>query len=117
MLDMGPFITAGCHWIIKSVPKYYSFMDSCFSKVSIWVNFHKLPKQCLSKMALSKIGSQSGTPIATDMITAQRKFHDCARILVEVDISHPPIEQVAIKMPNEAMWNQPVEYEIKPVVY
>ena len=114
--DMGAHMSYGRSWIIKEVPKLFAFADSCFSSVPIWVNLRSLPKQLWSRKALSKIGSQIGKPICTDRITGERLFHDCARILVEVDVTKEPKKVLPIKMPDGRMWDQPLEYEVQPVI-
>lgn len=116
VLTKGPYNSFGYPWIIRKVPEYFTFSDTCFSSVPIWINLRKLPKKCWSKKVLSKIGSQLRNPISTDMVTETRMFNDCARILVEVDLNEPIVEKVSLSMPNGRIWDQPVEYEIRPVV-
>ena len=112
----GSYVTSGKSWIIRAVPQYFAFADSCFSSVPIWVNLHSLPKQCWSRKVLSKIASQLGKPVCSDRITAEGTFHDCARILVEVDVTKEAKKVVSFRMPNGKIWDQPIEYEVAPVV-
>ncbi|XP_020261317.1 uncharacterized protein LOC109837465 [Asparagus officinalis] len=61
-----------------------------------------------------KIASLIGKPIATDMLTAQRKRLAYARVLVEVHMPSPLPDQISIHGLNGKMIKQKVIYELKP---
>lgn len=102
--------------MLKEVPKYFTFKDSCFSSIPIWVNLRFLPKQCWSKGLLSRIARKIGKPIAMDVVTGEKTKHEGARLLVEVDLDKPIVEKISIMLPDGRIWDQGIDYETKPVV-
>ncbi|KAH0670701.1 hypothetical protein KY290_026098 [Solanum tuberosum] len=82
-------------------------------QIPICVKFPKLPVGYWSVEAFSKVASAVGNRLHTDNFTANAEKISYDRILIEVDVSQPFPDCIAIETPS-GPWTQPVEYEWRP---
>ncbi|CAH9055749.1 unnamed protein product [Cuscuta europaea] len=64
--------------------------------------------------AMSEVASMVGVPLSTDKVTQDRSNHFYARVLIEVDVSKPPMLSFPIRLPSRKVVNQYVVYETFP---
>ncbi|XP_071928035.1 uncharacterized protein [Coffea arabica] len=76
----------------------------------VWVTFPELPIPFLHKVQLSKLAETLGRLLRIDVATADLRRPSVARILVEMDVSKPPIKRVWIGDEEFDFW-QPVVFE------
>ncbi|KAK9749960.1 hypothetical protein RND81_02G161900 [Saponaria officinalis] len=86
----------------------------CISVIPVWVLLPGLDPLFWSPSMLSKIASTIDTPLFDDCITTTKKRLGFARLMVEVDVSQPLVENVIINTPFSDGMVQPVEYEWVP---
>nr|GME05516.1 hypothetical protein JCGZ_08271 [Ipomoea batatas] len=114
VLKNGPYFLYGKRLFLDSLPENFWLELSDYCMVPTWVRFVDLPDMCWKPEALSKIASCLGNPICMDKRTKEKKKRDFARILVEIDSSIPPVENIPIALPNGEIIHQAVFYELFP---
>nr|GMD42192.1 hypothetical protein JCGZ_08271 [Ipomoea batatas] len=114
VLKNGPYFLYGKRLFLDSLPENLWLELSDYCMVPTWVRFVDLPDMCWKPEALSKIASCLGNPICMDKPTKEKKKRDFARILVEIDSSIPPVENIPIALPNGEIIHQAVFYELFP---
>ncbi|KAJ6874258.1 hypothetical protein NC651_032927 [Populus alba x Populus x berolinensis] len=114
VLANGPYLIYGRPLILKVMPEYFDFGTDEMSCVPIWVKFPNLPLKCWSPRCLSKIASKLGMPIQSDQLTFSMSRISYARVLVELDLLADLKSFIVINLPNGAILNQPVIYEMLP---
>nr|GMD27219.1 protein of unknown function DUF4283 protein [Ipomoea batatas] len=114
VISVGPYFLYGKRFFFDSLPENFRIENSELCMKPTWVRLTELPNICWKSAAFSKIASCLGNPICMDKVTKIGKKRDYARILVEIDSSIPPLEQVPVLLPNGDTFNQAVFYEEYP---
>lgn len=102
--------------VVKKWSEEFDFVRDILRRVPIWVKLHHLPLNCWGIDALSRIGSLVGIPICADEATSQQSRMDYARMLIEVDITRPLVEEVQVRRVSGHLFTQNVQFEWKPLV-
>ena len=86
--------------------------------IPVWAQFYNIPIELWTKKGLSLIASAIGKPLYADSATEVRSCVNFARICVEVDASHPLVEEFDVEMLGEdgssTMVPIRVSYQWKP---
>ncbi|CAH9100013.1 unnamed protein product [Cuscuta europaea] len=114
VLTEGPYVLYGKTMFLKALSDDFSFESEEFLKVPIWVKFPNLHLRLWRALEMGKIASQIGVPITTDKVTQEKTFTKYARVLIEVDVSKPPILDFPIIPPSGKEYIQRVLYETYP---
>lgn len=70
----------------------------------IWVKLYNIPLNCWVINSLSMIGSLIGVPIYVDEATTQQNRVSFDRLLIEVDLTKPLVEEVSVQRVSGAMF-------------
>lgn len=113
LLQMGPYSYHNKPFILKPWMAEFVFDKEAITMVPLWANLPGLPVGYWSIEALRKVASAIGKPLYTDKYTADINCISYARVLVEVDISRPLVENIEIEAPCGII-QQGVEYDWRP---
>ncbi|XP_058755867.1 uncharacterized protein LOC131628790 [Vicia villosa] len=114
VLMKGPYTIRNMAMLLRDWKPNFNLQRDMLRTIPIWVKLPHLPLYLWGKRSLSMIGSVLGTPLVTDECTANRLRVSYARILVEIDITQAPIDEITIKDSEGNRMKQPVEYEWRP---
>ncbi|CAH9145396.1 unnamed protein product [Cuscuta epithymum] len=114
VLAEGPYVLFGKTMYLKELSDDFSTDDEEFLKLPIWVKFPKLSMRLWKAKEIGMIASQVGIPITTDKVTQDAVYTHFARVLIEVDVSKPPVLQFPIIPPSGKEYMQQVIYETFP---
>ncbi|KAG5577119.1 hypothetical protein H5410_057253 [Solanum commersonii] len=109
----GPYYVNNRPLVLKRWESDLELDKEALSLVPLWLKFPGLPVGYWSVEALSKVASAVGRPIHTGRFTTNVEMISFARILIEVDLSHPLNDLIVIETPS-GPWDQLVEYEWRP---
>ncbi|XP_060170305.1 uncharacterized protein LOC132601217 [Lycium barbarum] len=84
------------------------------SEIPLWIKLPKLPMNCWSCDSLSRIGSVIGCPMFADECTTKQTRISYARMLIEVDVTKPLPDEIAIMDANGVIFHQRIKFEWKP---
>lgn len=115
VLEGGPYETFEDTWLLKPMPPLFAFDDTCFGTIPTWVRLPGLPLQLWSEVALGKLLSNVGIPLAVDECTCNMERISFVRALVEVDATKPLVRELDIPFPNGVEYHQEVLYERAPI--
>ncbi|KAJ6814503.1 uncharacterized protein M6B38_136875 [Iris pallida] len=110
-------------WFVAKAPMRIFKWTSDFSMhiespmAPVWVSFYDLPTFLFTKASVFLIVAGLGSPLKLDKATENLSRPSRARVLVEIDISKPLVEQIRINLPRERSFCQVVEYELFPAYY
>ncbi|CAK8532594.1 unnamed protein product [Lathyrus sativus] len=110
----GPYTIRNMPMILKEWKTGFNLKKDLLRTLPIWVTLPQLPLHLWGGKSLSKIGSAIGKPLVTDECTANKFRVSYARLLIEVDITQPLIDEIAIRNVEGDIIMQPVKYEWKP---
>lgn len=118
ILEGGSYMVFGYHLFLKEMPVCFRFREEDMNSLPTWVQIHGLPPDCWNHKVLSKLTSYVGTPVHMDLLTHERKRMKYARVLVEIDISKPKVEEMEIVIPIGKVKVQfQYEHDYKPCEY
>lgn len=115
VLEGGPYDTFEDPWLIRPMPKCFSFDDASFGSIPTWIRLPGLPLDLWSEVALGKLVSNVGIPLAVDECTATMARISFARVLVEVDATKTLIKELSFPLHNGVEFHQEVVYERPPI--
>lgn len=115
VMSRGPYTIYNMTMFIREWTRSFCLKDDMLRTIPIWVKLPRLPLHLWGAASLSKIGSALGIPKCTDECTAHKLRISYARLLVEVDITKKLREHINIKDEKGNIFQQPVEYEWKPL--
>ncbi|KAF3635966.1 hypothetical protein FXO37_25699 [Capsicum annuum] len=87
-------------FILKPWVLNFVFDIESITTLPLWVNFHELPVGYWSQEDLSKVASAVEKPLNADKYTVDMTKIYYARVLIEMDISHPMVDMIVI----ETIW-------------
>ncbi|XP_075080525.1 uncharacterized protein LOC142166022 [Nicotiana tabacum] len=99
VMQLGPYIFHNKPFILKNWSLDFVFDPKCLNVIPLWVRFPNLPVGHWPAEALSKLASVVGRPMYTDLYTTEMDRISFARVLVEIDISHPLRSDIEIHTP------------------
>ncbi|KAM3221708.1 hypothetical protein P3L10_020978 [Capsicum annuum] len=99
VLQTGPYSYHNKPFLLTPWVEEFVFDKKAITKVPLWANLLGLPVGYWSIEALGKVASAIGKPLYTDKYTADMNRISYARVLVEVDISQPLVENIEIEAP------------------
>ncbi|XP_062020823.1 uncharacterized protein LOC133737236 [Rosa rugosa] len=108
-INLHPGILRLIQWTPSFSPATYK---NTFAQV--WVRFWDLGFAYWETQTLFEIASGIGMPVKLDPRTANRSIGLYARILIDVDLSKPPIEKLQIRRASGEIISVGVEYETCP---
>ncbi|CAH9071104.1 unnamed protein product [Cuscuta epithymum] len=114
VLTGGPYVLFGKTMFLKELSEDFSVDSVEFLKVPIWIKLPKLAMRLWKAKELGMIASQVGVPIIADKITQDIVYTHFARVLVEVDVTKPPVTQFPIVPPSGNEYMQQVIFETYP---
>lgn len=113
VMTNGPYSRFNKRLFLKDITEDHLISDSDFDMVPLWVRLPGLPANCWHHMALSKIASQLGEPFCMDRDTRAGKASE-ARVLINVNTSSYPRDELSITLPNGRAFVQKFIYEFYP---
>ncbi|CAH9145706.1 unnamed protein product [Cuscuta epithymum] len=99
---------------LKELSEDFSTDSEEFLKVPIWVKFPKLSMRLWKAKEVGMIASKVGVPITTDKVTQDTVYTHFARVLIEIDVTKPPVMQFPIVPPSGKEYMQQIIYETYP---
>ncbi|CAH9129893.1 unnamed protein product [Cuscuta epithymum] len=118
VLSGGAYVLYRKTMYLKELSDDFSTDSEEFLKQPIWVKFPKLSMRLWKAREIGMIASsQVGCPITTDNVTQDAVYPHFARVLIEVDVSKPPVMQFPIIPPSGKEYMQQVIYETYPEYY
>ncbi|XP_058783664.1 uncharacterized protein LOC131658381 [Vicia villosa] len=114
VLTKGPYTIHNMPMLLTDWKPNFDLKKDMLRTIPIWVTLPHLPLHLWGQRSLSKIGSALGTPLVTDECTANKLRVSYARILVEMDITKPPITEISIRDAEGNKRKQIVEYDWRP---
>ncbi|CAK8535666.1 unnamed protein product [Lathyrus sativus] len=110
----GPYTIRNMPMILKKWQSGFNLKQDLLRTLPIWIKLPQLPLHLWGAQSLSKIGSAIGKPLVTDECAANKLRVSYARILIEVDITQPLIDEITIRNVAGDIIMQPVQYEWRP---
>ncbi|CAK8535210.1 unnamed protein product [Lathyrus sativus] len=107
----GSYTIRNMPMILKEWQTGFNLKKDLLRTLRIWVKLPQLPLHLWGAKSLSKIGSSIGKPLVTDECTANKLRISYARLLIEVDITQPLIDEIAIRNVEGDIIVQSVNYE------
>ncbi|CAH9076262.1 unnamed protein product [Cuscuta epithymum] len=114
VLAEGPYVLHGKTMFLKELSEDFSTNSEEFLKVPIWVKFPKLSMRLWKAKEMGTIASQVGVPITADKVTQDTVYTHFARVLIEIDVTKPPVMQFPIVPPSGKEYMQQIIYETYP---
>ncbi|CAH9105275.1 unnamed protein product [Cuscuta epithymum] len=114
IISGGPYSSYGKALFLKVLSDDFEVDDEEFLKVPIWVKLPGLSVTLWNKEEISELASRVGVPIVADQVTLNKTRPNFARVLVEVDLSKPPVLQIPMIQPSGKKRTQFVKYEAYP---
>lgn len=114
VLYSGPHLFYGKPMIVKQWTSNFDFHQEILKVVPVWVKFPNLPLNCWSDNSLSRIGSVLGVPIYADECTIKMLRVSFARILVEINVTKPIVNEIMVEDPSGKKFAQRVIYNWLP---
>ncbi|KAH0642062.1 hypothetical protein KY290_033666 [Solanum tuberosum] len=96
ILHKGPYTFQNKPFALQNWELNFEFNPNCITTIPLWVTLHGLPVGYWSKDTLSKVTSAIGKPLHTDNFIAGMTRISYARILVEVDVAQPLLDNIDI---------------------
>ena len=93
----------------------FEFGKEFLTEIPLWANFPKLPLNCWGAGSQSRIASAIGVPLFADECTTKQTRISYARMLIEVNVTKPVPEKIAVKDPNGRTFMQDLVMEWKPL--
>ena len=115
VLYSGPYTISNRPIILKQWSTEFEFGKEFLTEIPLWANFPKLPLNCWGAGSLSLIASAIGVPLFADECTTKQTRISYARMLIEVNVTKPVPEKIAVKDPNGRTFMQDVVMEWKPL--
>ncbi|KAK4724359.1 hypothetical protein R3W88_027138 [Solanum pinnatisectum] len=100
--------------ILKQWCPDFDFGSEFLAEIPLWVNFPKLPPNCLDGGSLSRIASAIGVPLFADECTTKQTRISYAKMLIEVNVTKPIPQQITVMDPNRGTFMQEVVLEWRP---
>lgn len=97
VLIKGPCTFKGMPIILKEWNPDFILKKYLLRTLPIWIKLPNFPLQMWGPSSLNNIGIVLGSPIVTDECTTHKLRVSYARVLVEVDVSKKPPEEITIK--------------------
>ncbi|XP_058726404.1 uncharacterized protein LOC131597745 [Vicia villosa] len=114
VLMKGPYTIHNMPMLLTDWKPNFDLKKDMLHTIPIWVKLPHLPLHLWGQRSLSKIGSALGTPLVTDECTTNKLRVSYARILVEMDVTKPPITEINIRDAEGNKRKQVVEYDWRP---
>ncbi|CAH9102285.1 unnamed protein product [Cuscuta epithymum] len=114
VISGGPYSSYGKALFLKVLSDDFEVDDEEFLKVPIWIKLPGLSVTLWNKEEISELTSRVGVPIVADQVTLTKMRPNFARVLVEVDLSKPPILEIPMIQPSGKKRIQYVYYETYP---
>ncbi|XP_042460352.1 uncharacterized protein LOC122043847 [Zingiber officinale] len=111
ILKGGPYIVHNSPLFLKAMPEAFTFKLETQTLMPLWMQIYGLPVDFWSTTGLSKIVSQVGTPLYTDLFTKTRRRVTFARALVEVDITKELPSTTTVVLPDGQREVLPLRFE------
>ncbi|XP_075103846.1 uncharacterized protein LOC142178405 [Nicotiana tabacum] len=115
ILYSGPYTISNRHIILKQWTTYFDFEKEFTIEIPLWIKLPKLPLNCWGNNSLSRIASSIRTPMYADECTAKQIRVSYARMLIEVDVTKPRLDEINVEDPNGRVFRQPIIYDWKPI--
>ncbi|KAK4708762.1 hypothetical protein R3W88_029687 [Solanum pinnatisectum] len=116
ILHEGPYTFKNKPFVLQKWELNFEFNPDCITRIPLWVTLPGLPVGYWSKNALSKVTSMIGKPLHTDNFTADMTRISYAKILVEVDVAQPLLDNIDISTPY-GEFQQSVVFDWCPKFY
>ncbi|XP_042472203.1 uncharacterized protein LOC122054843 [Zingiber officinale] len=100
ILKGRPYIVYSCPLYLKAMSEFFTFKPNVPAQMPLWMQLYGLPVDFWSTTGLSKIASQVGLPLYTDLFTKMRGRVNFARVLVEVDITKELPKSTTVMLPD-----------------
>ncbi|XP_059310372.1 uncharacterized protein LOC132061616 [Lycium ferocissimum] len=110
----GPYCLNNKPLILKQWTLQFDLSKEFLSEIPLWIKLPKLPMNCWSCDSLSHIGNAIGCPMFADECTTKQTRISYARMIIEVDVTKPLPDEIAIIDANVVIFHQRIEYEWKP---
>ncbi|CAK8574347.1 unnamed protein product [Lathyrus sativus] len=110
----GPYTIRNMPMLLKEWQSGFNLKKDLLRRLPIWIKIPQLPLHLWGAKSLSKIGSDIGKPLVTDECTTNNLHVSYERILIEVDITQPLIDEITIRNVAGDIIMQPVQYEWRP---
>ncbi|OIT35019.1 hypothetical protein A4A49_03017 [Nicotiana attenuata] len=115
IIQNGPYTFNNRPMILKDWTPDFNIRNESLRLVPIWVIVPGLPIQFWAEENLGRLVSYIEQPLCTDKLTAHYDRVSYARVLIEVDVTQPLPDVLPVIMADGNIWNQDVEYELKPM--
>ncbi|XP_047266795.1 uncharacterized protein LOC107854440 isoform X1 [Capsicum annuum] len=109
----GPYTFQNKPFILQRWELNFEFNPDCITNIPLWITMPGLPVGYWSTESLSKLASAVGRSLHTDSFTTSMERISYARILIEMDVSQPLIEEIDLATPY-GEFQQIVEYDWIP---
>ncbi|XP_055800952.1 uncharacterized protein LOC129870258 [Solanum dulcamara] len=110
----GPYTINNRPIILKLWTVDFDFSKEFPTTIPLLVKFPKLLMSCWGKGSLSRIASVIGVLIHADECTAKQTRISYVRMLIEVNVTQPLPDKIAVMDPHEKVFEQEVLYNWKP---
>ncbi|XP_019265997.1 PREDICTED: uncharacterized protein LOC109243506 [Nicotiana attenuata] len=110
----GPYTLSNRSIILKPWTTDFDFSKEFPTEIPLWVKFPNLPINCWGSKSLSRIASALGTPVFADECTTKQTRISFARMLVEINISRPLLDEITVVDPKGKYFQQTVTHDWKP---
>ncbi|KAK1307939.1 hypothetical protein QJS10_CPA09g00575 [Acorus calamus] len=114
VIEGGPWLMSGRPIVLRQWTKDIRMEIERLESIPIWVRFPSLPLHMWGQRMLSKLASAIGTPLYSDMATAERSRIIYARVCIEVSAKTILPDFIRVRDGEELRIVQ-VEYEWKPI--
>nr|XP_009804954.1 PREDICTED: uncharacterized protein LOC104250100 [Nicotiana sylvestris] len=115
MLIMANYTFNNRQMMLKNWEPDFEIDKEHMRVMPLWVTFSGLHIQCWAEENLGRITNCLEKPVCTDRLTAQCERILYARVLIEMDITQPLLDELTIEQPNGKIRVQRVDHEQKPV--
>lgn len=110
----GPYSMNNRPLILKKWCPNFDFSAEFLTEVPLWVKFPRLPVSCWSGDSLSRIANALGVPLFADEYATNQSRISFARMVIEVNVTKPIPESIAVMDPSGQVFHQPVLFDWKP---
>lgn len=113
VLEEGPYFFSRRYLVLTDWRRMLVPNTAHPPSIPAWVKLHKLPLECWTAPAFSRIASTIGRPIHVDNATASKKRLDFARVCIEVSAGDDLPDEVVVKANGDSVVVR-VEYQWLP---
>lgn len=113
VLEEGPYFFSRRYLVLTDWRRMLVPTTAHPTSIPAWVKLHKLPLECWTEAAFSRIASSIGRPIHVDHATATKRRMDYARVCVEISAGDELPSEVVVRSNGESVIIK-VEYQWLP---